>query len=262
MPSFSVKVFTDLITKKQIIKEDLNGNVLFRVSGSLLNGNVSSSLPITASSIYSKETFTSASSNFSNISIITSSASSSYNIDQAFHAVDSAIGAASSNSTASYLNPLNQNVQLTGTLYVTNNISASSLTGNLNGTASFAEIANLAYTASTLTVALKNALEDTYKKLRYKITGSFNSTGFASEVLPNNSSYIFPASDIDYVNISILVRENNTSSWTNDLIAYEMKISGSTNNEIHILMYAQDIPIFGEYKLLAINENRDAFVLP
>jgi len=254
-----VKVLTDLLTKKQIIKEDLSGNILFRVTEDNGNGFVSSSLPVTASAIFAKYGFVKANTPFNNVNIITSSDSSSYSIDQAFHALDSVVGGTT--TTASYLNPLNQDVQVTGSLYITNNLSASNLAGNLNGTASFAQIANLAYTASTLTIALKNALEDTYKKLRYKITGSFDSTGYAYEILPNNSSYIFPATDIDYVNISILVRENNTSSWTNDLIAYEMKISGSMNDQIHILMYAQDIPILGEYKLLAINENRDAFVL-
>ena len=44
-----VKILTDLLTKKQVIKEDLNGNVLFKISGSLGNGVVSSSLPITSS---------------------------------------------------------------------------------------------------------------------------------------------------------------------------------------------------------------------
>jgi len=44
-----VKVLTDLLTKKQIIKQDIDGNILFNVSGVLGNGHVSSSLPITAS---------------------------------------------------------------------------------------------------------------------------------------------------------------------------------------------------------------------
>lgn len=44
-----VKVLTDLLTKKQIIKQDVSGNILFNVSGTLENGHVSSSLPITAS---------------------------------------------------------------------------------------------------------------------------------------------------------------------------------------------------------------------
>jgi len=49
MATKPVKVLSDLLTKKQIIKQDLNGNTLFNISGNLENGHVSSSLPITAS---------------------------------------------------------------------------------------------------------------------------------------------------------------------------------------------------------------------
>ena len=49
MATKPVKVLSDLLTKKQIIKQDSNNNVLFNVSGVLGNGHVSSSLPITAS---------------------------------------------------------------------------------------------------------------------------------------------------------------------------------------------------------------------
>lgn len=47
-----VKVITDLVTQKQVIKQDISGNVLFRISGTLENGFVSSSLPISASDLY------------------------------------------------------------------------------------------------------------------------------------------------------------------------------------------------------------------
>jgi len=47
-----VKVITDLQVKKRIKKVDNNDNVLFDVSGTLTNGHVSSSLPLTASNIY------------------------------------------------------------------------------------------------------------------------------------------------------------------------------------------------------------------
>lgn len=49
MATKPVKVLTDLLTRKQVIKQDLDGNILFKISGSLGNGTVSSSLPITAS---------------------------------------------------------------------------------------------------------------------------------------------------------------------------------------------------------------------
>ena len=47
-----VKVITDLVTQKQVIKQDISGNVLFRISGTLEDGYVSSSLPISASDLY------------------------------------------------------------------------------------------------------------------------------------------------------------------------------------------------------------------
>ena len=49
MATKPVKVLSDLLTKKQILKQDSEGNELFKISGSLANGTVSSSLPITAS---------------------------------------------------------------------------------------------------------------------------------------------------------------------------------------------------------------------
>lgn len=44
-----VKIVSDLLTRKQILKQDISGNVLFKVSGTLEEGSVSSSFPITAS---------------------------------------------------------------------------------------------------------------------------------------------------------------------------------------------------------------------
>jgi len=47
-----VKVLTDLLTRKEIIKRDENDNLVFNVSGALGSGHVSSSLPISASDAY------------------------------------------------------------------------------------------------------------------------------------------------------------------------------------------------------------------
>jgi len=48
----SVKVVSDLVTNKQVIKQDIDGNILFKISGTLDNGIVSSSLPISGSDLY------------------------------------------------------------------------------------------------------------------------------------------------------------------------------------------------------------------
>jgi len=47
------KAIADLLARKQILKVDKDNNILFKVSGSLGSGAVSSSLPITASNIFS-----------------------------------------------------------------------------------------------------------------------------------------------------------------------------------------------------------------
>ena len=47
-----VKFISDILAKRRILKTDSDDNVLFSVSGSLSDGCVSSSLPITASSIW------------------------------------------------------------------------------------------------------------------------------------------------------------------------------------------------------------------
>jgi hypothetical protein len=167
-----VKVLTDLITRKQVIKQDIDGNVLFKISGSLGNGTVSSSLPITAS----------------------------YFVGDG--------------------------------RYLTN-ISASGGIG-----------------ASVVNV--------NYKKLRYKVTGAFNTEGYAEEALPltQYGSSSFPVSDQDYFVVNLMVRESSSANWTNDIIAYELFTSAS---QVYVGMYAPDISTSGSYKLLVINENPTAY---
>lgn len=167
-----VKVLTDLITRKQVIKQDLDGNILFKISGSLNNGTISSSLPITAS----------------------------YFVGDG--------------------------------RYLTN-ISGSGGVSN-------------------------SVVNVNYKKLRYKITGSFATDGYAEAALPltQYGSSSFAVADLDYFIINIMVRESGAANWTNDLIAYELFTSAS---QVFVGMYAPDISQSGSYKLLAINENPTAY---
>lgn len=173
MATKPVKVLTDLLTKKQIIKQDIEGNILFNVSGVLGNGHVSSSLPITAS----------------------------YFVGSGKYLTDITASGGTSNS------------------YVIN--------------------AN-------------------YKKLRYKVTGSFNIDGYAEEALPltQYGSSSFAIAELDYFIINIMVKESGTANWTNDLIAYELFTSSS---QVYVGMYAPDISVSGSYKLLAVNENPSAY---
>lgn len=203
MATKPVKVLTDLLTKKQILKRDLNDNLLFQVSGTLNNGHVSSSLPVSASLVYSPNLNTRTLTEFSNFSVITSS-DGKYNLDQALHAIDNTFAV-------------------------------------LNGT--------------------DNSTKNAYKRLRYQITGAFNSEGYAEHLLPANQygNLAFPVSSLDYFNISVMTKEENM--WTNDLLAYNLVVSGSFNDEVWVKIYAPGLEEGSIYRLLAVNENPEDYVV-
>ena len=95
-PRKPVKVLTDLLTRKQIIKQDESGNIVFNVSGALGDGFVSSSLPLSASEAFLVKALVSSLGPFSNIPVTTSSLDSYsiYDVDEAFHAIDTALATA------------------------------------------------------------------------------------------------------------------------------------------------------------------------
>jgi len=198
-----VKVLTDLLTKKQILKQDLDGNILFRVTGSLSNGFVSSSLPITGSGGRFLELNTTTDTVFDNIPVVTSSLDGTYNVDQAFHAVDTAI---------------------TTVKNLINSEDSQASTG--------------------------------YKRLRYKEVGFFNSDGTAEIILPKTQlgAPSFPVESMDFVNLSVMVKDGD--AWTNDLLSINI-VSGG----IHILLDAPALTDADQYRVLAINENPDDYLV-
>lgn len=203
-----VKVLTDLLTKKQILKQDLDGNILFRVTGSLNNGFVSSSLPITGSSGHFPELQTTTDVQFNNISVVTGSNDRSYNVDQAFHAIDTAI------------------------------TDIKTIIGGGESEASSA-----------------------YKRLRYKQVGFFESDGTANIILPKTQlgAPAFPVSSMDYINLSVMIRDGD--AWTNDLLSINVVSGGIDNDEVHILLDAPALGNTDQYRVLAINENPDDYLV-
>jgi hypothetical protein len=102
-----VKVLTDLLTKKQIIKQDSDGNITFSVSGSVSgSGAITANLPLTGSEVVFDLLTIKQNNNFNLIPIITSSVTinsiekSIYSVDQAFKAIDSVISTAESTRNA------------------------------------------------------------------------------------------------------------------------------------------------------------------
>ena len=203
-----VKVLTDLLTKKQILKQDLDGNVLFKISGSLNSGIVSSSLPITGSGGHFADLNTVTLTDFNNIEVVTSSVDGTYNVDQAFHAVD---------------------VEIT---------NIKSIIGGGESQAS-----------------------QGYKRLRYKEVGYFNNEGFAEVILPKQQygSDSFPVGSMDFINVSVMVKDGD--AWTNDLLAVNIVVGGVSNDEIHVLLDAPALNETDQYRLLAVNENPDDYII-
>ncbi len=196
MATKPVKVLTDLLTKKQIIKRDTSDNLLFQVSGTISAGHVSSSLPIFGSSVYTPNLNTKTTESFINLNIVTSS-QGQYNIDQAFHAVDTSF----------------------------------------------------------------NNSSDAYKRLRYQLTGNFDTEGYAQVQLPavQYGKSAFNIDSFNFININVTVKEDG--NWVNDLIAVNLVQSGSLNDEVWVKIYAPALSTGDLYKLIAVNENPESYVL-
>jgi len=203
-----VKVLTDLLTKKQVIKQDLDGNILFRISGSQNNGVVSSSLPLTASNVWTSDLNTVSTTVFDNIGVVTSSLNGTYNVDQAFHAVD-------------------------------------------------LEITNIKSIIGTE----ENQTSHAYKRLRYKEVGYFDNNGSATIALPKTQfgSPSFPLESMDYINISVMIRDGDV--WTNDLLSVNLAAGGINGDEILVLLEAPALTEVDQYRLLAVNENPDDYLV-
>jgi hypothetical protein len=229
MATKPVKVLTDLLTRKQVIKQDLDGNILFKISGSLNNGTVSSSLPITASFFVGDGRYLTNISGAGTSEVITTG-----NIT----------GSGTSGNPIALKNLLNL-ISIT---------ASAGFSGRLYDTASYALTS--AYAENSGISA--NIANTNYKKLRYKITGTFDFEGYAEQSLPltQYGSSSFPVDDLDYFTINIMVKESSSANWTNDLIAYELFVSQS---QVFVGIHAPDISESGSYKLLAINENPNAY---
>jgi hypothetical protein len=227
MATKPVKVLSDLLTKKEIIKQDNNGNILFNVSGSAGNGHVSSSLPITASYFVGSGRY---------LTDITASGGGGIPFVYT-----------SGSITGSGL--LSNPVVLTDPLLIGSVTASNGFSGNLYGTASYAQNA-----ANINTTDIKNA----YKRLRYTIVGNFDITGSATIELPTASygGNSFLTSSFNFINITVQIKEDGR--WINDLLSVQL-FTSSTN--IYVELSAPALDNTNEYKLIAINENPSDYIV-
>lgn len=249
-----VKVLTDLLTKKQIIKRDADNNTLFNVSGSatsgIVVGHVSSSLPVSASWIYTPDLNISASAPFS-ASIIQNEvdAYGKYNVDKVLHKMEDAL----------------YNVGATDTVRVTESINAYKRlrfqkTGSFDAEG-YAEIKLPGYQGQfdfdTLTLAPGASL-GTLPVITNAAEGTAADPNFKS----------FPTSSKDFINLDVMVKDMDDADavWCNDLLAVNLVVSGTEGamDELWVKLYAPDLADGAgniRYRLLAVNEDPDMYII-
>ena len=146
-----VKFISDVQTKKQIIKTDISGNVLFAVSGTLPDGSVSSSLPISASGLYidgNAEIVGTLNARRMHITEVTTSV---YYEDSLSASINALQDVSASNAVVGSI------LQWDGTNWIAT--SGANLTGSLYGTASHAVTASYALALAPETLSI-NDLSD------------------------------------------------------------------------------------------------------
>jgi hypothetical protein len=132
-------------------------------------------------------------------------------------------------------------------------IYSQQITGNLHGTASFATTAE--YAQNVTNVA---NIEQAYKRMRYQEIGYFNTAGEATIVLPTSSygGASFTTNSFNYINVSVYIKEDGR--WLNDLLSVQLF---TASNNIFIELSAPSLNETNQYKLLAVNEDPDYYII-
>lgn len=302
MATKPVKVLADLQTRKEILKLDNVGNILFKVSGSLGNGVVLVELPMTASAGISARLYGTASyalnaatasyaENAGGLSAVYTSgniAGSGTQANPIYLQDPLIIGAVTASSgfsgrlygtssyalTASYaqnagsgLSSIYTSGSITGSgietnpVYlkdplVINQITASvGFSGTLYGTSSHALTASYAQSTNLNALSIQNA----YNSLRYQKIDFFDINGSAIVELPTTSSSgktAFTSASFNYIDIFVVTKEEDR--WVNDLLSVQAYTS---SNKVLVEIYAPSLDNTNKYKLTAINNNPDDFLV-
>ena len=209
-----VKFISDVSTKKQLIKTDLSGNTLFSVSGTLSYGSVSSSLPITASSLF-----------IQNDAFVLGTLHA-----KRMHVTEVTTSVYYEDSLSASINAL-QDVS------ASNAISGNILTWNgLNWIASAGGISALSNSIDTLFTTLSSSSQ-TYVDY-FDVGGSKN-----IELLN------YTLTDINQVSVDVMIKESGSTIWKNDLIS--VQISGNIGTDkIHVLLEAPVLSETDSYRVI------------
>lgn len=163
--------------------------------------------------------------------------------------------------TSDYVTEVVAGTNLTGggtegtvTVNLADDITLTSVTASLYGTASYATTASYASDTYFNPTDIQNA----YKRLRYQEVGYFTHNGEATIELPTSSygGAAFPTGSLDYVNVNASVLDGG--DWVNDIFAVTTYVSAS---KIYIDLWAPELHETDQYKILVVNEDPDYFVI-
>ncbi len=100
-----------------------------------------------------------------------------------------------------------------------------------------------------------------YKRLRYQASGTFDVDGHAEINLPTTvyGKDAFPTASFNYITVDVQIKEDGR--WTNNLLSVQTVITGSSNELVGVILDAAALDNTNEYRLVAVNEDPNYYVI-
>jgi hypothetical protein len=223
-----IKFFSDALYRRAIIKEDNDSNKLFEVSGTIENGIVNINVPLTASDAYfagDVEVEGSLKARELHVTSVTSSVLYETSISASINAL---LDVSASHAVA------DDYLRYDGQYWVPSTVD---LAGGLE------------------------AVRKAGNRLKFQQQGFFDASGSATILLPSSSEGkpAFPVYSMEYISFDVLIKDG--SSWGNDIIATSIFVTGSSNNQVCIMLDGPALDNTNEYRIIASNSNPDDYII-
>lgn len=253
-----VKFVSDILTRKQILKTDLEGNVLFSVSSSNGSGNgtVSSSLPITASSMFiDGDAYISGTLHAKRMHV-TEVTTSVYYEDSISASINALNDVSASDAISGSVLQWNGNAWVGSTSLNIQNLNIVgnlTLTGSaLNTLGSPSNNHDVAQVLSSID-GLFAAMIQNYAKLSETQAGYFDIGGTKDIEFVN-----FIASDIENVYVDAMIKYSGSDQYINDLMSVRLYANMGTN-KLHVLVDAPSVTDKDSYRIIATKQTGSLF---
>ena len=212
-----VSFISDVLTKRQIIKTDTSGNVLFAVSGTVAGGSVSSSLPLTASGLY-----------IDGNAYITDTIHA-----KRMHVTEVTTSVYYEDALSASINAL-QDVSASSA--ISGNVLTWDGTNWVAGASVGSAIRSLASNVDSRFLVIS--------KLSETHIGLFETDGTKNIELTN-----YNYADLDYVYIDVMIKESGSNVYKNDLIS--VQLSGNIDTDkLYVLLDAPALTDVDSYRVI------------